>query len=75
MDSESGWNQMGLAGIERDGRIDAGAQVQTRSTIRGILRQLIAHAGIENLDIYLHDCRNFVISEGKQYELQASAPG
>ena len=44
-------HQLGLARCQRDGRINAGTQVEPGRTGRGVLRQLIAHARIKDFDV------------------------
>jgi len=60
MDGKPGGDQPGFSGGKHDRGIDAGAQIEPGGTRRGVMRQLIAQASVENLHIHLHIRRNFV---------------
>src|SRR5688572_27418459 len=51
VDGEASRDQDGLARFQGEGGVDAGAQVQAGAAGRGIGRQQVLHAWIENLDI------------------------
>src|SRR5450830_1733288 len=51
VDGEAGGNQDGGAGLDGDGVVDAGAQVQARAAAGGIGGQQVLHAGVENFKV------------------------
>jgi hypothetical protein len=51
MNGDPGGDQLGLAGGEREGCVEAGTEVESRRPRCGVLRELAAHALIENLYI------------------------
>jgi hypothetical protein len=60
MDGHAGRNQPGFARRQYDRTLDAGTQIEAGRARRGVMRQLIAQAGVENLHIHLHIRRDFV---------------
>src|SRR5450830_1812341 len=51
VDGEASGNEDGGAGLDGDGGVDAGAQVQARAAAGGIGRQQVLHAGVEDFKV------------------------
>ncbi len=50
---QAGGDQVGAAGFERQGRIEAGAQIEAGAACGGIGRQEVFHARVEDFEVDL----------------------
>jgi hypothetical protein len=60
MDRQPGRDQLRLARLQGERRIDARAQVEAGGARCRVMRQLVAQSGVENLHIHLHFRRDLV---------------
>ena len=51
---QTGGNELPCIGLQGDGGIQTGPQIEARTARCGVCRQLIGHAGIQNFQVNIH---------------------